>query len=108
MPLGKTDQNWQIANRLSFNDTRKKILEFGWDLLPHPPYSPDLAPSDYYLFRSLRNSLDGKKFDNDANVRLYLDHFFTSRYQKFYERGIMMLPEKWHKVIDNNEQYSIA
>ena len=28
----------------------KKILEFGWDLLPHSPYSPDLAPSDYYLF----------------------------------------------------------
>jgi len=65
--------------------TRKKIFEFGWDLLPHPPYSPDLAPSDYYLFRSLQNSLDGKKYDNDADVKLYLDHFFTNRDQKFYE-----------------------
>jgi len=29
--------------------TRQKLLQLGWDVLPHPPYSPDLAPSDYYL-----------------------------------------------------------
>ncbi|GFX68701.1 mariner Mos1 transposase [Trichonephila clavipes] len=38
--------------------TRQKLLELGWDVLPHPPYSPDLAPSDYFLFRSLQNSLN--------------------------------------------------
>jgi [histone H3]-lysine36 N-dimethyltransferase SETMAR len=27
-----------------------KLLELGYQLLPHPPYSPDLAPSDFYLF----------------------------------------------------------
>ena len=37
--------------------TRQKLEEFGWEVLPHPPYSPDLAPSDYHLFRSLRNHL---------------------------------------------------
>ncbi|XP_012058965.1 PREDICTED: leukotriene A-4 hydrolase [Atta cephalotes] len=31
-----------------------------WDVLPHPPYSPVLAPSDFHLFRSLQNSLNGK------------------------------------------------
>ncbi|GFU59394.1 mariner Mos1 transposase [Trichonephila clavipes] len=30
--------------------TRQKLLELGWDILPHPPYSPDLAPSDYFCF----------------------------------------------------------
>ena len=30
--------------------TRKKLLDFGWEILPHPPYSPDLAPTDYHLF----------------------------------------------------------
>ena len=40
--------------------TRQKLLELGWDVLPHPPYSPDLAPSDYFLFRSLQNSLNKK------------------------------------------------
>ncbi|KOC67012.1 Histone-lysine N-methyltransferase SETMAR [Habropoda laboriosa] len=33
--------------------TRQKLLELGWDVLLHPPYSPDLAPSDFHLFRSI-------------------------------------------------------
>jgi len=30
--------------------TLEKIENVGWEALPHPPYSPDLAPSDYHLF----------------------------------------------------------
>lgn len=33
--------------------TREKILQLGWITVPHLPYSPDLAPTDYHLFRSL-------------------------------------------------------
>ena len=33
--------------------TRKILLELGWEVMPHPPYSPDLATSDYHLCRSL-------------------------------------------------------
>lgn len=35
--------------------TWQKLLELGWEVLQHPPYSPYLTPSDYYLFRSLQN-----------------------------------------------------
>ena len=34
------------------------------DLLPHPPYSPDLAPSDYHLFRSVAHGLAGLHLAN--------------------------------------------
>ena len=66
----------------------------------HPPYSPDLAPSDYYLFRSLQNSLNGKTFNDGETVKSHLIQFFTNKDQKFDERGIMKLPEKWQKVIE--------
>jgi histone-lysine N-methyltransferase SETMAR len=33
--------------------TQQKIKELNWEILDHPPYSPDLASSDYHLFRSL-------------------------------------------------------
>ena len=33
--------------------TSKQLLELDWEVMPHPPYSLDLAPSDYHLFRSL-------------------------------------------------------
>jgi len=41
--------------------THQKLRELGWKVLIHPPYNPDLAQSDYHLFRSLQNSLNGVK-----------------------------------------------
>ncbi|GFV51642.1 histone-lysine N-methyltransferase SETMAR [Trichonephila clavipes] len=43
--------------------TQQKLNALGWEVLGHPPYPPDIAPSDYYLFRSLQNYLTGKKID---------------------------------------------
>ena len=40
-----------------------KIKELdGIELSPHPSYNPDLAPSDYYLFRFMAHFLRGRKF----------------------------------------------
>ena len=44
--------------------TTTKIQELGGiELLPHPTYSPDLAPSDYHLFRSVVHFLRGRNFE---------------------------------------------
>ena len=42
--------------------------KFKWDILDHPPYSPDLAPSDFHLFLHLKKYLAGEKFDDDDEV----------------------------------------
>ena len=57
-------------------------------------HRPDLAPSDYFLFRSLQNSLNGKNFNNDDDIKSYLIQFFANKNYKFYERRIMMLLER--------------
>jgi histone-lysine N-methyltransferase SETMAR len=36
--------------------TQKKISYLGFQFLDYPPYSPDLAPSEYYLFPGLKNN----------------------------------------------------
>jgi len=35
------------------------LVELGYELLPHPPCSPDLAPCDFFLFPNLKKSLAG-------------------------------------------------
>ena len=87
--------------------TRQTLLRLGWEVMLHPPYSPDLAPSDYYLFRSLQNSLNGKTFNYDEAVKSHSVQSFADKDQKFYEHGIMKLPEKWQKVIEQNGKYII-
>ena len=49
--------------------TLQKISELNWELLPHPAYSPDIAPSDFHLFRALRNFLLGKKLNSKQDVQ---------------------------------------
>jgi len=34
----------------------------GWTIVPHPPYSPDLAPCDFFLFPTMKKTLKGKRF----------------------------------------------
>ena len=39
--------------------THKVISSFGWTTISHPPYLPELAPSDFHLFGPLKESLRG-------------------------------------------------
>jgi hypothetical protein len=42
--------------------TMETIQKLKWNFLPHPPYSPDFAPSDYHFFGPLQEHLGGKRF----------------------------------------------
>ena len=88
--------------------TRQKLLQHDWDVLPYPPYSPDLTPLDFHLFRSLQNSLNGKTFVSEDLIKQHLDKIFLAEKDgKFYERGIIKLPGRWQKIIEQNGQYII-
>lgn len=65
-----------------------------------PLYGPKIAPSDYYLFRSLKNSLNGVKLVLKEAWENHLVQFFTQKRQKFYNDDIMVLPKIWQKIID--------
>ena len=85
--------------------TRQKLRELGWEVLMHPPYSPDLAPSDYHLFLSMANEFAGENFASREVCESRLSQFFANRGEGFYERGIMKLPSKWQQVVDQNGAY---
>ncbi|UYV83602.1 hypothetical protein LAZ67_23001611 [Cordylochernes scorpioides] len=47
------------------HQTTALIEEFGWELVSHPPYSPDVAPSDFHFFPELKKNLGGTQFQDD-------------------------------------------
>lgn len=85
--------------------TREKLDEFGWKVIPHPPYSPDLAPTDYHLFRSLSSKLRNKTFDDETHIKAYLTEFFDSKDEEFYREGIHSLAIRAQWVYDHDGQY---
>jgi hypothetical protein len=48
--------------------TKAAIQELDWEIIPHPLYSPDLAPSVYHLFRSLSSNLRGAEFPSTSSL----------------------------------------
>jgi hypothetical protein len=44
--------------------TIAKFSELGMSQMPHPPYSPDIAPSDFFLFDALKYKPQGCSYDS--------------------------------------------
>ncbi|KAG5315313.1 MOS1T transposase, partial [Pseudoatta argentina] len=76
-----------------------------WKVLPHPLYSPDIAPSDYHLFRSLAHSLCEQKFTSYEDCTKWFDSWISSKDEQFFRRGIHSLPERWSKVVESDGKY---
>jgi transposase len=87
------------------NVTKELLADFGWEVLEHPPYSPDLAPSDYHLFRSMEHFLRGKKFQSVAEIEQDLQNFFNTKNRQFCRRGIFMLSDMWLNCMDTEGDY---
>jgi hypothetical protein len=49
--------------------------------VPHPPYSPDLAPSDFWLFSHVKTALVGQRFE-DPEERLEAITEFLNEIQR--------------------------
>jgi hypothetical protein len=84
---------------------RERIENLGWEVLPHAAYSPDLAPSDYHLFRSMQHFFQEKIYSEVESIKKDLNSYISSRPERFYKRGIQSLPERWEKVILNVGNY---
>ena len=84
---------------------KEALALLGWDVLPHPPYSPDLAPSDYHLFRSMQHSLSEQHFSSYEEIKNWLDEWIASKEEHFFSVGIRLLPVKWQYVIANDGKY---
>lgn len=60
--------------------TQQKTEQLEWEVLPHPPWSSDLSPTDYHLLPSLRNYLRNKHCEDFDELKLDLTAFFRLVY----------------------------
>ena len=85
--------------------TMDTIQKLKWNVLPHPPYSPDLAPSDYHLFGALQEHPGGKRFRNNEEVIQNVQEWLHRQPKDFVLSGIRKLPDRWRKCIASQKDY---
>ena len=58
-------------------------------VIPHPPYSPDLAPCDFFLFPHMKGQMKGKRFAVVSEVKKktleVLNNISTEKFQKCFQ-----------------------
>jgi len=63
---------------------QKKLAYLGFECLDHPPYSLDLAPSDYHLFPGLKKQLKSRHFSSDAEVNAAAQTRLDGQHSEFF------------------------
>ena len=76
-----------------------KLHELHFELLPHPPDSTDVDPSDYWLFADLRRMLQGKRFGSNEEAISETEAYFEPQAKSFDEKGIDILEKHWNQFI---------
>ena len=77
----------------------QKLNKLGYEVLPHPPYSPDLLPSDYCFFKHLNNFLQGTCFCNQQDTENAFQELVESRSTDFYAIRRDKLISHWQKNV---------
>ena len=68
----------------------------GYELIPHPAYSPDLAPSDYFLFPNLKKDIRGRHFRSNEEVMAAAEEWVRDKDPGFFSSGMMALEHQVH------------
>ena len=77
----------------------------GYELIPHPAYSPDLAPSDFFLFPNLKKDIRGLYFRSDEEVVTAVEEWVNGKDPDFFSSGLMALEHRWSKCITLESNY---
>ncbi|GBM01205.1 hypothetical protein AVEN_253607-1 [Araneus ventricosus] len=80
------------------------LYKLEWDLIQHPPYSPDMAPSDFYLFSHQQLHLDDTIFNSNEEVINEVDLFLDSLTPQFFAEGIEK-SKRWQTIVDLKGDY---
>jgi transposase len=74
-------------------------------VLALPPYSPDLAPCDYWLFSHVKEHLRGKRFVSEDNINTAVTASLKRPSKNEYRAAIDRLPSRWEKCVDSAGDY---
>jgi hypothetical protein len=80
-----------------------KLADLHFEILKHPAYSLNFAPSDYYFFPNLKKHLKERKFSSIEEAKSAADGWFTAQPKEFFLDGLKKLEQRSHKCVELRE-----
>lgn len=85
--------------------TTELLEKFKWDVFVHPPYSPDLAPSDFHLFPYMKRWLASQRFTSDVALQNAVTGWLRSQAADFFKDGISKTVKRYDKCLNLFGEY---
>ena len=82
------------------------VHDCGFTLLDHPPYSPDLAPSNYFQFPNMKTHVAERLYRSDEEVKVAVEEVFRKKDGDFYIIGIQRFQHRLRKCVDRKRDYA--
>ena len=79
--------------------------DWDWEVLPHPPYSPDLSLCDFFLFPKMKEPIRGQRFLDETAINCAAKSSLHDLDTQGVHDGIYGLLNRWQKCKDNSGDY---
>ena len=84
---------------------RDLLRRWRWEVLEHPPYSPDLSPCNYDLIPKLKAPLRGHRFRTRDGIVIAVRRLIMTNFSHGEADGIPRLPHRCKRTIDSLGDY---
>jgi transposase len=83
------------------NSVKNMLQRFIWEVLHHPPYSPDFSSCDFHIIGDLKRDIRGHQFASDEDVCDWVKMWFRRQPTSYFKDGIDCLISQWDKCINS-------
>src|SRR5215475_1605402 len=84
---------------------RDFLAKHATTVLPQPPYSPDLAPADFFLFPKLKSTLKGRRFESIEAIKTNSLAHLRSIPKTAFRKCFRTLKKRWQRCIQSRGEY---
>ena len=98
-------QKWSQRSSPKNKSKEKFLATKQITVLEHPAYSPDLAPSDFFLFPKIKEIMNGRHFDNIDDIRSNTTAALKDIPQNRYQNSFEGWTRRWHRCIASQGEY---
>ena len=84
---------------------RSYLAKHQTSVVPHPPYSPDLAPADFFLFSKLKTTLKGRRFQTIGEIQENAIREYRAITESAFEEAFQQWKKRWERCIASRGNY---